>query len=226
MQLLYTAIVAEGSGKLNGTVFSRNAYGPYARTKVSPSNPQTDPQMDVRSKVVTLSQDWATLTDPQRSSWNEFGNTFKSINPFGQAKKIAGIAAFVRSNVPVLLNGDTRLDDAPADFSAESLVVESLAVIAATGLIRVVYTPTPASADTRLMIFATPPISGAKMSVSNLERLAVVSALAPASPCDLAYPQARLGTLVAGQRIGLSVYSYNRTNGAESLVKSSIVTVS
>ena len=41
-KILTTAIVADIRNKLNGSVFSKNRYGAYVRTKVTPVNPQTD----------------------------------------------------------------------------------------------------------------------------------------------------------------------------------------
>lgn len=225
MQVKYTAIVAEASGKLNGTVFSRNAYGSYARTKVTPTNPQTQYQMAVRAQATALTQYWQSLDDSQRAAWVEFGKTYGSTNPFGDMKKISGIAAFVRSNSIINLIGDTQVDDCPDDFSADPLTVTALTVVAATGKINVTFTPTPGTANQRILVYATPKISGAKMSVENQLRMAVYSVLAAASPQALDYPVARLGGIAIGNRVLIKVCSYNRTNGQVAAALSEIVTV-
>ena len=50
-KILMTAIVADIRNKLNGSVFSKNRYGAYVRTKVTPVNPQSTAQQNTRNNL-------------------------------------------------------------------------------------------------------------------------------------------------------------------------------
>ena len=59
MKLKFGAIVTDGRGKIGGHVASKNRSGAYLRTKVTPSNPNTVAQVQVRSILASLSQSWS-----------------------------------------------------------------------------------------------------------------------------------------------------------------------
>jgi hypothetical protein len=65
----FGAIVVDGRGKINGFVASRNTYGSYFRTKVTPANPNTTAQALVRGQFTAVSQAWRGLTSSQRLGW-------------------------------------------------------------------------------------------------------------------------------------------------------------
>jgi hypothetical protein len=61
----------DASGKLaDAIVFSKWKGRNYARSLVTPSNPQSGPQTGMRRMLKFLSQDWTNLGDAQKSSWN------------------------------------------------------------------------------------------------------------------------------------------------------------
>lgn len=72
----------DASGKLgNAVVFSRWKGRHYARSLVTPANPQSGPQTGMRAMLKFLSQQWDGLATADKSSWLEAA-TAESISPF------------------------------------------------------------------------------------------------------------------------------------------------
>lgn len=100
MALIKSTILAAISGSINGTTFSRNGGGAYARNRSIPTNPGTDRQDNVRTSLASLAQAWRdTLTDTQRALWINYGASQSVTNRLGDTIKLSGIAAFQRVNL-------------------------------------------------------------------------------------------------------------------------------
>lgn len=87
------------SGKLGGSVFSRNKAGYYVRRWANPTNPQTVGQMRARSVLASVSSAWHSLSDSEKGAWNSFAVTdFKA--KFGNKPGVtySGFNAFVSSS--------------------------------------------------------------------------------------------------------------------------------
>ncbi|MEI6122700.1 MAG: hypothetical protein WCQ95_03660 [Bacteroidota bacterium] len=95
----YSALISEMRGKLNGSVFSRNHYAAYVRNKVTPTNPRTVRQQEIRSVFANLSSQWRSLTQEQRNAWNTAVAEFLRTNIFGDSYKPSGINLFIRLNM-------------------------------------------------------------------------------------------------------------------------------
>lgn len=115
----FGALVQDARGKLAGNVFARNRGGSYVRAKASPTNPQTDRQLAIRSTFTTLSQDWRTLTDAQRAQWRTWAGNHPFSDVFGDQRTLAGHAAYLQLNARRATFGLAALDDPPADDSGE-----------------------------------------------------------------------------------------------------------
>lgn len=72
----------DASGKLGGAiVFSKWKGRHYARTLVTPANPQSGGQMGMRMMLKYLSQQWASLDAADQSAWNDLADA-AVISPF------------------------------------------------------------------------------------------------------------------------------------------------
>lgn len=92
------------SGKLGGSVFSRNKAGYYVRRWANPTNPQTTGQMRARATLASVASAWHSLTDADKGAWNSYAVTdFKA--KFGNKPGVtySGFNAFV-SNTNVQKN--------------------------------------------------------------------------------------------------------------------------
>lgn len=116
MALIKSTILAQISGSINGTTFSRNAGGAYARNRSLPTNPGTDRQDNVRTSLASLAQAWRdTLDDGQRALWRNYGQNLSVTNRLGDTIKLSGIAAYQRVNLFRMSTlGLTSIEEPPA----------------------------------------------------------------------------------------------------------------
>lgn len=176
-KIKFGMMMTDARGKLGGQVFSKNRAGAYIRTKVTPSNPQTQAQMQSRSLLGTLSVGWNALTDEQRASWNGAVDSWAKTDVFGDIKKPSGKNLYVSLNKNLGLVSLPFIETAPEkkemqDLSRVSFVSdgEQLLVGSADGI------PLPLS---NYAIFATPVlpqgVSNAKNRFRHLVNITTTS---------------------------------------------------
>lgn len=112
--------VAEARGSVGGTVFSRNKAGAYMRNRVTPVNPGSSFQQNVRFAVATLASRWVEILTPaQRAAWETYSANVLLPNSLGQPRDVGGIAMYIRSNAPRVAfpyMTPVFVDDAPTIF--------------------------------------------------------------------------------------------------------------
>jgi len=223
----YTAIVADMRGKLNGSVFSKNTYGSYIRTKVTPVNPQTVAQQSSRNFMTTVSQSWRGITQLQRDLWNQSAVNFSRTNIFGDNVQLTGFNLFMRLNKNLLEIGGSIINDAPQPADVPGF--ESLSVVAdtTTGTMNATFSPA-ISANVDVQVFATAPLSAGKQFVkSELRKIAVLTN-ADTSPEDLAAAYiAKFGALPpVGSKVFIAFKPTENTTGqAGALLKASGIAI-
>ena len=158
MKLKFGAIVVAGSGKIGGHVASKNKAGAYLRTKVTPSNPRTTYQTNVRERLTGLSQGWRSLTDAQRNSWNNAVANFKRSNVFGDIKIPSGFNLYQRINNNILTIGGTILTVPPTPSSVATYSNAVLTAAAGTPALSLSFTVV-AGTVAGYKLFATAPVS-------------------------------------------------------------------
>ena len=199
-------LIEPRSGSYQGVTSSRNRYGQYVRTRATPVNPNSDPQGDARGRMSANATAWRALTDLQRAGWESLGSQMVRTDSLGQSYTLNGFSAFVSVNNNKLAAGDVVVTAAPALVSPDA--VEVGAIVATAAAMTVAYTPTPLPAGTRLFVYASPQRSAGRAFEGDL-RLVHVSAAAAASPANIfAAYSARFGTPVVGNKIFLSLHTY------------------
>lgn len=99
------------SGRAGALVASRARTTQYLRARVTPVNPRTVFQADVRNAVKTLTNRWTTTVDPaDRTDWNVYGQNVSRRNRIGDSIHIAGISWYVANNVPRIQAGLPPVD--------------------------------------------------------------------------------------------------------------------
>ena len=216
MKLKFGAIVVAGSGKIGGHVASKNKAGAYLRTKVTPSNPRTTYQTNVRERLAGLSQGWRSLTDAQRNSWNNAVANFKRSNVFGDIKIPSGFNLYQRINNNILTIGGTILTVPPTPSSVATYSNAVLTAAAGTPALSLAFTVVAGSVA-GYKLFATAPVSPGKTNVSNAYRLIGVALTNAISPFNiLSLYTAKFGSVgVAGQRIDVKIVGVGATTGIE-----------
>lgn len=213
-KVLFTAVVADMRNKLNGTVFSKNRYGSYTRTKVTPVNPQTTAQQNARNMLATFSASWRTLSEAERQSWINAAPNFPRTDIYGNPKILSGNALYVSLNTNLANVGAGDIDNAPLPLSIPALALGALTAAAGTPALTAAFTPTPVPTGFALLIEATPQVGAGITFVKNRYRTLQVVAAAGTSPANLltAY-NAKFGTLVEGMKIFIRARLISTTTG-------------
>lgn len=88
VKLTGPGLAKQAGGTLAGQlVFSSWKGRAYVKTKSTPTQPRTDPQMAMRNMLTFLSQEWANLTQPQQDAWDAVPVT-EPIPAFNKYQKV------------------------------------------------------------------------------------------------------------------------------------------
>lgn len=217
-KIKFSAFLTDMRGKVNGTVFSKNRSGAYARTKVSPINPQTVRQSAVRSQLTALAQAFRSLTAAQIAAWNSAVSNFTGTNVFGDTVKPSGINLYCRLNMNLNQIGGTLIANPPLPTEVppvESLTLTANGTVAALSL---AFAPTPVPASTDWIVEATAPVSPGKSFVkSEYRQIQVIAAAATTPQSLLAAYAAKFGNPITGQKIFVRVTPVDNTTGQRGL---------
>lgn len=212
-KVLFTAVVADMRNKLNGTVFSKNRYGAYTRTKVTPVNPQTTAQQNARNRLSTQSQAWRGLTETQRQSWIDGAANFPTTDIFGNTKILSGQALYVRLNANLALIGEAAIDDCPNPVAIPAFELSTVAADDSANTVILTGT-TPVPADFALVVMGTPNITPGISFVKNRFRFVDAIAAAATSPYDISAAYTALfGDPVTGQKIFIKAFLISTITG-------------
>ena len=208
----YGHLISEGRGSLNGTVFSRNSAGAYMRAKVSPAQPRTARQQQVRQQLSAASAAWRSLTEDQRKAWIAAAAEANRINVFGDNMPLTGHQLFVRLARNAQEAGVPILTDPPQIQATTGLTTLTLTAASSPATLSLDFTPSPLGTDVKLLVDATDTLSPGISYAGGKYRRIMVSAAAATSPLDiLSAWQAKFGTLVAGQKIFVRVSAVDTT---------------
>lgn len=212
-KVLFGAGTVDQRNKINGWVYSRNRYGSYIRTKVTPVNPQTSFQQNVRQRLGNLSSSWRGLTQAQRSAWKEAAPSFPVIDVFGQSQTLAANVLYIRLNQNLLNIAESTIDTPPLPVAIPDLFAESLTADSATPSLSLEISEDAVPAGFSLAIYATGNVGPGISYVKN--RLKYIgTATATTGAVDiLSIWQNRFGTMVAGQKIVVRCRLISTTTG-------------
>ena len=214
MLLKFGMIVTDGRNKLGGHVLSKNRGGNYARTKVTPVNPQTSFQQNVRNRFTSFSQAWRGLTADQRLAWNNAVSNFQRTNIFGDLKSPSGFNLYQRLNNVLQSVDIDALSLPPLPSAVGNCFIESLTASVGIPTLSAVLNETVPSV-TSLKIFATPPLSPGKSFVKNQYRFIGYAESGTTTPVDiLSMYVAKFGSLGnIGEQIWVKTQAVNNTTG-------------
>lgn len=213
-KVLFTAVVADMRNKLNGSVFSKNRGGAYIRTKVTPVNPQTTAQQNVRGAFGARSQAWGGLTEEQRQSWIDAAPSFPVTDIFGSSKILSGSQLYQKLNLNLASAGQAAITTAPTPAEMPSLV--SLSLDATDGPLMTITAGIAAvPAGHTAVLFATPNIAPGISFVKN--RFRKIGTIAAAGDIDAAnilpLYQSVFADPIAGQKITVRMFLVNNNTG-------------
>ena len=206
--------ISDARGSINGMTASRNTYGQYLRTKVTPINPQTIFQQTQRALLAQISQDWRGLTADERASFNSRAVEFSRNNIFGDSVPLTGFNLFVRLNLNLFSIGSPFITSCPLPTEIPSLT--SLSLVASVGPATIIVSYAPAiDADITMVVNSTPAISAGINFVKSQFRFIRVAITADVSPLAIeAEWITRFGTFPPlGSKIFIQFKPVNETTG-------------
>lgn len=226
MKIKFGALVTDGRGKIGGHVASRNRAGAYMRTKVTPVNPNTSYQAAARTRLVTFSQGWRSLTQEQRNAWEASVGSFQKTDIFGDIKKPAGINLYISLNVNLAESGGVAIDVPPLPTEVVGPSSLILSAAAGTNVMVLSWVGGVVPPDTGWIVRATPQVSPGKNFVKSLYRNIALLPASEGSGYNLVTEYtARFGSLVSGQKVFVEVYPVNVVSGIKGSAVSTFVIV-
>lgn len=222
-----TAIVADIRNKLNGSVFSKNRYGAYVRTKVTPVNPQSTAQQTQRNLLSANSQAWRGLTEAQRNAWIAAAPSFPFTDIFGNSKILSGNALYVKVNNNLGTIGQAVIANPPAPVAIPAMVVGVFTAVSSTGVVSLSFDPDPIPANFHIVIRTTGNTTPGKSFVKNMFRTITTMAPGTVSPKLLtATFAAKFGAPVIGQKIFVQAYLVSALSGQAGIAAQTMAIVS
>jgi hypothetical protein len=208
--------VTDASGKISGSVFSRNRGGKYVRVKVKPVNPRSLAQSAARNRLTTLSQQFRSLTQPQIAAWNGAVDNFPKQNRLGNRTILSGIDLFISLNSNLLDSGNVVILVPPLPQAV--IGVKTLKLTYILAVLQTVFTDTPTDTTTDTLVYATHGLSPGVNSVKSQFRLIGILPSATASPFDItAMYTAKFGTPITGTKIFVSLRPVNNISGQQGI---------
>lgn len=205
----------DGRGKINGHVASKNRAGAYARTKVTPVNPQSSYQLASRNLLTTFSQGWKALLQAERDAWDAAVGNFAKTDVFGDIRNPTGKNLYTSLNTNLLNIGQTAITEPPLPSGAGTVTAGAL-VMTNGGAKTIAHTGD--TAGHTVQVWATPGVSPGKKFVKNDYRLITTFTGGAASPANIATAYAaRFGQPAVGTRVSVKLVSVNDNTGEVSV---------
>jgi hypothetical protein len=201
-------------GKLGLTVTWHGRNGLIRRILVTPKNPRTDRQLEVRDLLVQQARRFDALTDAQQDAWNVAADGFQSRPTLGQSGPLTGLQLFVRINCKLGLLNLATVDVPPTAPQFPSLAPQNLVITNTGGLVAVKLT-CPTDPSTNTVLRASPPQNSAVRACRNFRIIGVCPAPVQGAADITSLYTAEFGAAPAGKR--LFVQASTMVDGFESL---------
>lgn len=216
MKIKWGALVVDGRNKIGGHVASANRGGAYLRTKVSPKQPASTYTAHIRAVFSAISSAWKSLTQAQRTQWNNAVSDYKKSDIFGDIKNPSGFNLYQKLNNNLNQVSVAPITIPPLPIAVSQLTSASLTAVHA-GAITLTFAPAVPAGET-MIIRATPSLSPGKNFVKSEFRFVQNALTADASPLAIttAY-NTKFGAVgAAGEKIFVEVEHVSNTTGQAS----------
>jgi hypothetical protein len=223
-KIVTSALVADVRKKIGGNVFTKGRHGAFTRRKVSPVQPRTQTQRNVRANFSSLAKAWsgASMDDTKRAAWNALATNYPQKDKFGASHILTGLQMFLKLNRVLNSIGIVTLYDAPATLEAG--FPGGLTITATSPGTLTVATDNNAPAGQTKMYFAAAQQSPGRTFVGNRYRLIDYDAGAGAYDIATLY-MAKFGPLIAGKKVPVLVAFANTSTGAKGVASAALKVV-
>jgi hypothetical protein len=225
-KIVFSAVVGDARKKAGGVVFTKVRSGSIIRRKVSPIQPRSSAQMNVRASFTALAKLWSNASmATYRAAWIGLAASYPKKDTFGAAHTLTGLQLFVRLNRALATIGVAPILPPPTSLS-----------VGYPGALTLVCTGTPVSvltvacatwnaATEEAMVYATAPQSAGRATAGAKFRFVYSFATGAGHPLDiLAQYTAKFGAPISGRKIFIRVSYTHNVTGAQSLPSEASIT--
>jgi hypothetical protein len=214
MKLKFGAIVVDGRNKIGGHVLSKNRAGAYMRTKVTPVNPRSSYQSNVRERLSAISSAWRGLQATEILAWNAAVDIWKKTDIFGDLKKPSGFNLFQRLNNNILMCLGIQITVPPSPVAISAYHTFAAAIVSATSII-LTWLPDSTIGNDTLIISATPGLSKGISFAKSQFRVIKYAASTDATPYTITTEYiAKFGSVpITGQKVFFKLQVFNGITG-------------
>lgn len=188
--------VGTASGSVGPVTTSRNRFGQYQRNRVTPLNPQSVDQQNVRATLSSCASAWRGLTEIARQAWAAFSVALPG--------NLTGFNAFVKLNVNRALAGAGAYTVPPSMPSFGVFSATALVAVTTSGTLTqldLTDAATTTPAPDGYVVEACPPVSpGISFVGGGFRVLAYAADLTELVGLETAYI-AKFGNPIPGQKV-------------------------
>lgn len=206
-------VVAQASGSVGGTVFSRNRFGPYIRNRSIPVQPESGKQLARRAALSAASAQWSTLVANVRKAWLVWAQNNPIVDALGDKRTLDGHQAFTMLATRLLGWGWNMPTTPPIIPVPVEITGVSMVASAATGEVTYTFAPTPLAANCHLWISGCKTPTASVNYIKNLLRWMDSSNAAQTSTYVQTNFGTIAGTLVSGDNLIARVAVCDHTTG-------------
>lgn len=215
-KVVYGPTVSDARNKQGGTVFTKSRSGPMIRSKVSPTQPHSTAQMNVRANFSALAKAWSggAMSDAYRAGWNALAASYPQKDVFGASRTLTGLQLFIRLNRNRASAGLGAIYAAPASLTAP--YPGALTITAtAPGTLSIVPAVDCTGTESWLAFASAPQSVGRAFQEGKLRLIGYGGG---SSPYDISTAYvAKFGSFTAGQKICVSLVYITNATGAASI---------
>jgi hypothetical protein len=204
------------TGKFGMSVTWPARNGLVRRILVTPKNPRTDRQLEVRDLLSQQARRFDALTDAQQDAWSVAAAGYQSRPSLGQSGPLTGMQLFIRINCKLGLLGQTQVDVPPAAPQFPDLAPQNLVITNTAGVVAVKLT-CPTDPGETTVLRASPPQNSAVRACRNFRIIGVCPAPVAGSADITGLYTAEFGAVPLGKR--LFVRASTMVDGFESLAR-------
>jgi len=214
-KISFGPVVGDARGKTGGNVFTKGRAGAVLRHKVSPIQPRTAAQRNVRANFTANAKSWQTLTAAEQQSFVQLAATLKRKGVLGATKSMTGLQLYQQLNRNIAVVGGTPIVTAPATLVASSPGSLTLTIHSATSTVSVTPANNPLLTNEYYVIYGSNQVSPGKLTVGKQYKFiqAFVGSSTPPLAAGAAYV-AIYGALINGRKIFINVKVINSVTGA------------
>jgi hypothetical protein len=224
-KIVTSALVADVRKKVGGNVFSKVRSGAIVRRKVSPIQPRSSAQRNVRASFTSISKAWsgASMDDTKRAAWNALAESYPVKDKFGASHTLTGLQMFQKLNRVLATLGVALTTTPPATLSAGYPGALTVTATSPATLTLTAANNIPEAEN--IMIFAAKQQSPGRAFVGSAYRF--IDSFPQSASYDIgAKYVAKFGNLIVGKKVPIRAKNANITTGASGTPSEALKVVS